>query len=77
MTVHSKIDSRILQNRVKAHSAQVTGMTDLEVPMRRETQSEKTTRLIGEIGFVVVFCLSGFTLTMFALVHMHMSKFLG
>jgi hypothetical protein len=71
------MDSRILQNRVKGHGAQVTGMTDLEVPMRRETQSEKTTRLIGEIGFVVVFCLSGFTLTMFALVHMHMSKFLG
>ena len=76
------MDSPILQNRVKRHSAQVTEMKVWGVPIRHEikppeTQSEKATRLIGEIGFVVVFCLSGFTLPMFALVHMHMSKFLG
>jgi hypothetical protein len=70
-----------VQNRVKRHSVQVTEMKDWGMPMRyemktRETQSEKATRLIGEIGFVVVFCLSDFTLTMFALVHMHMSKLL-
>jgi hypothetical protein len=29
----------------------------------RETRSEKATRLIGEIGVVVAFCLAGLTLS--------------
>jgi hypothetical protein len=47
------------------------------MPMRdemntRETQSEKTTRLIGEIGTVVAFCLAGLTLSTFIALHLSM-----
>jgi hypothetical protein len=53
------------------------------MPMRdemkiRETQSEKTTRLIGEIGTVVAFCLAGLTLSTFIALHLWMPiQFLG
>ena len=35
-----------------------------------ETRSEKTTRMTGEIGALVAFCLTGFTLTMLVAAHM-------
>jgi hypothetical protein len=44
----------------------------------RETQSEKATRLIGEIGFVVAFCLAGLTLAVYIAIHLPVpSQFLG
>ena len=53
------------------------------MPMRYEmrtpeTRSEKATRLIGEIGFVVAFCLAGLTIAAYIAIRLPVaSQFLG